>query len=929
MKEVEDSIVELERCINYWNDRPILLGGDFNAKATMWRSPNTNARGIFVSNWASSIGLSCLNTDNRSTCVRRNGESIVDLTFANQKASARIIEWRVSLLESASDHRYIEIEMGKTSSQRLKERLPKPKRWSIKKLDEDIFRASLLAGSWINNFFQNNNPEENALHLQDIVTHACDTAMPRVIPRTYKAMPWWSEELELLRRESTKARRRIKRNRRFENLEEQQDRILVVEAYKQTIKNLSKALRKAKARAWDDFVGTLNENPWGRPYKTVMGKLRRWTPPFTEYLEDPILKRVLEGLFPPPLTNVGEWKEVTLPRVGYRIWDDKFEVTIAEMKAAVKRMMGKNSAPGPNGIPSRIWAIAIPEMAQNFGNLYSRCMREGIFPSIWKKASLVLLRKPGKPEDQSNGYRPICLLNDEAKIFERIIAERINEHLNGRGPNLDPSQYGFRKGRSTVDAILAVRQFMESAFDHGQVIIAVSLDISNAFNSIPWEVIGNSLTEHRIPLYLRKVIRSYLKERSLVFPNRNGGLSLRTVERGVPQGSILGPLLWNLGFNSIMKREDLPEESGVICYADDTLILASGRDWQEASMFAAEATNIVVQRIEERGLSVALKKTEAACFYRKGKPTKTNIKVAGVEIQIRSSIKYLGLLLDSKWCFLPHFTELAPKMERASMALCRLLPNIGGPNNRVRRLFANVVASIALYGAPVWAYDILKNRKILSIMRASQRRMAGRAIRAYKTVSFDMVTALAGMPPFELMAQKYLEVYERVAELKETVETMIHPRMLNGIQEIAQCNLIDEWQIWLRRAEQGRGTVLGVIASQLQQWINARIGLPFRSTQIISGHGCFGKFLHRIGRETSSACWHCDSVCDSASHTLRDCPAWAIERANLLREVGDLSWETLIRALYRDKGRSAFVTFAEKVMRRKENTERLREGMPM
>ncbi|XP_018317780.1 uncharacterized protein [Mycetomoellerius zeteki] len=179
------------------------------------------------------------------------------------------------------------------------------------------------------------------------------------------------------------------------------------------------------------------------------------------------------------------------------------------------------------------------------------------------------------------------------------------------------------------------------------------------------------------------------------------------------------------------------------------------------------------------------------------------------------------------------------------------------------------------------------------------------------------------------MAQKYLEVYERVAELKETVETMIHPRMLNGIQEIAQCNLIDEWQIWLRRAEQGRGTVLGVIASQLQQWINARIGLPFRSTQIISGHGCFGKFLHRIGRETSSACWHCDSVCDSASHTLRDCPAWAIERANLLREVGDLSWETLIRALYRDKGRSAFVTFAEKVMRRKENTERLREGMPM
>lgn len=113
-----------------------------------------------------------------------------------------------------------------------------------------------------------------------------------------------------------------------------------------------------------------------------------------------------------------------------------------------------------------------------------------------------------------------------------------------------------------------------------------------------------------------------------------------------------------------------------------------------------------------------------------------------------------------------HFMELAPRLEGAALALSRLLPNIGGPNNKVRKLYSNVVASIALYGASVWAFDIKKNKKTLSILRACQRRMAGRVIRAYKTASFATVTTLAGIPPFELSAVKYQEVHERVAEVK-------------------------------------------------------------------------------------------------------------------------------------------------------------------
>lgn len=87
-------------------------------------------------------------------------------------------------------------------------------------------------------------------------------------------------------------------------------------------------------------------------------------------------------------------------------------------------------------------------------NSFLKCLRVGLFPKIWKEGRLVLIRKPSKPEELPSSYRPICVLNKVGKIFERIIAQRIETHLNEIGPNISGDQFGFRKSRSTVDAIL-------------------------------------------------------------------------------------------------------------------------------------------------------------------------------------------------------------------------------------------------------------------------------------------------------------------------------------------------------------------------------------------------------------------------------------------------------------------------------------------
>ncbi|CAG4940517.1 unnamed protein product [Parnassius apollo] len=148
---------------------------------------------------------------------------------------------------------------------------------------------------------------------------------------------------------------------------------------------------------------------------------------------------------------------------------------------------------------------------------------------------------------------------------------------------------------------------------------------------------------------------------------------------GVPQGSVLGPPLWNIGYDWVL-RADLPTGVSVICYADDTLVLAQGGSYEAAAETMTRGVAIVVERIRQLGLEVALHKSEAMHFHgpRNRPPPGSSVMVGGVSIGVESTLKYLGLVLDGRWNFVEHFRRLAPKLERTGAAFRRLLPNLGG-----------------------------------------------------------------------------------------------------------------------------------------------------------------------------------------------------------------------------------------------------------
>ncbi|XP_033301231.1 uncharacterized protein LOC117206210 [Bombus bifarius] len=115
-------------------------------------------------------------------------------------------------------------------------------------------------------------------------------------------------------------------------------------------------------------------------------------------------------------------------------------------------------------------------------------------------------------------------------------------------------------------------------------------------------------------------------------------------------------------------------------------------------------------------------------------------------------MKYLGLTIDSQWTFEPHFDSLIPKVSAAANALCGLLPNIGGVGDPVRRLYEGVVRSRVMYGAPVWADDLMASRRSILLLRRLHRVTTIRIIRGYGTVSHAWASAVAAPPPWELRA---------------------------------------------------------------------------------------------------------------------------------------------------------------------------------
>ncbi|KAL4108282.1 hypothetical protein QTP88_018513 [Uroleucon formosanum] len=364
------------------------------------------------------------------------------------------------------------------------------------------------------------------------------------------------------------------------------------------------------------------------------------------------------------------------------------------------------------------------------------CLSALTFPPRWKRARLVLIRKGAdKPREAPSSYRPICMLDSTGKLLERLLLQRLERHLDEHGgTRRAANQFGFRKGIGTdsaVNSVLSTAAQAASTPGKKSLCVLVTLDVKNAFNSLRWPVIDAALRRLRTPEYLVEMLRSWLSDRTLL---TGADRTPRPVTCGVPQGSVLGPALWNVAYSSLLKMKTPPGVQ-LIGFADDLAVVGTAVTGQ----LLEDLVNPVLRNIDERmtshGLELAHHKTEAVILSRRRAYVPPRLSIAGHPITLYDRIRYLGVVLDRNLTFAAHVDTVAKKASRTAAALARLMPNIGGPSEWKRKLLGSVVDSQLLYAAPAWIDKVAAVARTRANLIRPQRTVALRTIRAYRTVS--------------------------------------------------------------------------------------------------------------------------------------------------------------------------------------------------
>jgi len=436
--EYLDFLTRLEHSIR--NDRTeAIITGDFNAKHIDWGSPRSEQRGEALADLINTLGLVICNKGNSSTY--RKG-SILDLTLATPNLASKVIGWKVLDEESLSDHFYItfEIDLGATKKDARNPRFPKI---DLRKLETALTSDSFNQG------ISSSNAEESTRALTEAI-HACRTVTPAGL-KTRKSVHWWSPEIGKLRKTAIHLRRVFQRKRKRAGPE---NSTAEEENAKAARRNLVHSIKRAKEEAWRKLCDQVEHDTWGLPYKLVMGKLSR--PPLIPELNVAgRIEHIVNGLFPKhPRRETSRENYNQLCDEGHRKIDD------TELKFAASQLRNK-IAPGVDGIPNEVVKLIVALYPSILLSVYNSCLSEGIFPSRWKIARLVLLRKGDKPLSEPSSYRPLCLLDCLGKLLEKILDIRLRCHLEDTG-GLDDMQFGFRNGRSTTDALNALRATIKS-----------------------------------------------------------------------------------------------------------------------------------------------------------------------------------------------------------------------------------------------------------------------------------------------------------------------------------------------------------------------------------------------------------------------------------------------------------------------------------
>lgn len=822
-----------------------------------------------------------------------NGESYVDVTLSTR--GVRVSEWRVTN-ESSSDHRLIVFGVGGgTTGERDEDeearsdlRPGEPcalRRYRDRGVDWDLFRSRI-------------HERMGSLDLEEPVAALCEKFTGVITrtaeeclgslkaDRTDRGYEWWTPVLDKLRVAQGRARRRWQKARRTGGEEEEQSG----RVFRDRRREYRRAMHDAETAFYREIAEGGNRDPWGLAYRTASGRRRAPT-------------NVVNGV-----EYAGRCSDDVSGAVRTLMWalcpddymsrDTPYHARVRIMAAlppsgrdadplskdSLRAIIGslKNTAPGIDGLTARIIKKALPAAEAEFVAVYARCVVEGTFPPVWKDGRLLVLPKGnGRPLTDPKAYRPVTLLPVLGKILEKVLLQC----APGLTHSISPRQHGFSPGRSTVTALrtlLDVSRALEQRY-----VMAIFLDISGAFDNAWWPMIMVKAKRNCPPNIYRMLTDYFRGRRIAVVAGECAEWKVSTM--GCPQGSVLGPTLWNVLMDDLLALPQGIEGTEMVAYADDVTVLVRGDSRAQLERRAHAVLGLAEGWASRNKLDFAPAKSR--CIMLRGKFQRPPIVRYGSHvIRFENQVTVLGVVFDDCLSFAPHAAAIGERASRCFGKMSRVSASAWGLRYRALRvLYMGTYVTTLTYAAAVW-YLRAAVHVVRSVLLRTQRPSLTLLTKAYRSCSTAALPVLAGVLPADLEVTR---AGRRMRECEGLARELAaeRRRRIDG----------DVLVVWQNRwVSEGKGRELYKFFPDVADRKKATWMEPdYQTSQILTGHGIFNKRLADMRLREGHAC-DCGAVEEDRDHVLWECPLYDEIRGRMLdgisrSEVGPVYHADLVR----------------------------------
>ena len=633
-----DKLTEFVNDINVNNNKEIFILGDFNINYTVKTSDNMRSLHDFelLTNLKQLI----------ANPTRQN--NTIDLIFTNSLSisSSGVLDLAIS------DHEliYCSIKKGKTRFNRIEYTGR-----SYNTYDPNVLKNYLIGYDW-SHFTNILDPSECWDELVRVLCIKLDEMCPlkKKVVRD-RNEPWLTNEIIDQIHHKNLAWKKAKKSKNIHDIN-----------HAKTLRNNVKTnIRRAKATFVQDYLqdeGISVKKFWEKINYIMPSKCKQSSINLVDQESKiPIAKNEVSDYINKYFVGIGpklakSFDEEWLDNINTEVNDKMGSLIVTEeilSKIISDINVSKSSA--IENISSRVlrdsFLVLIPQLL----HLYNQCIRLNIFPDSWKLANVIPLQKPGDPTDVSN-LRPISLLPLPGKIFEKIIHMQLSTHLENNNL-LITEQGGFRKGKSTIHTIAKFSDDIMLQLNDSNYTIAAFVDFKKAFDTVDHGILLKKLSHYGIDHNTMALIANYLTRRKQKCTTNGNTSQEQYIECGVPQGSIMGPLLFLLYINDLYTSFDCCKY--YLC-ADDTVLYMSDFDETIAHDGLQHDLHGLDRWCTSNKITINTKKTKSMLFGTNNRLKKAkllDLKIGNDNIHYVKNFNYLGVKLDCKLSFESHALE--------------------------------------------------------------------------------------------------------------------------------------------------------------------------------------------------------------------------------------------------------------------------------